>query len=124
MNSREAFARSLRQVRHARRLTQEDFAVVSSRTYVSWLERGRTSPTLEKIEALSEAIAVHPLTLLTLTYLKAGRYRTPEELFRNVQAELKALGQMEESVNRRVVRTRRGKGAGRRSHLGKVRSPT
>jgi transcriptional regulator with XRE-family HTH domain len=69
MEIKEAFASALKQARKARGLTQEDFSDVSSRTYISTLERGIKSPTIEKIDALSKALGIHPLTLLTLTYM-------------------------------------------------------
>lgn len=43
--------------------------MVSSRTYVSTLERGRKSPTLHKVDALAQVLGIHPLTLLTLAYV-------------------------------------------------------
>lgn len=69
MDTKHAFAKALRQTRKAQGLTQEDFSLVSSRTYLSLLERAQKSPTLEKINELAETLDVHPLTLLTLTYL-------------------------------------------------------
>ena len=52
-------------------MTQEDFSTMSSRTYVSMLERGERSPTLAKINELSAAMKIHPLTLLALAYAGA-----------------------------------------------------
>lgn len=69
MDIKDAFAAALKQVRNARGLTQEAFSEVSSRTYISTLERGLKSPTLEKIEDLSKAMEINPLSLLALTYL-------------------------------------------------------
>jgi transcriptional regulator with XRE-family HTH domain len=50
-------------------VTQEDFGLVSSRTYISTVERGLKSPTLGKIEQLAEVLGVHPLALLTVAYM-------------------------------------------------------
>ena len=64
---------ALKAVRHARGITQEDFGLVSSRTYISSLERGTKSPTLGKIEQIASVMGVHPLALLVLAYArKAG----------------------------------------------------
>lgn len=63
------FGAGLRQARESRGLTQEDFSLVSSRTYLSSLERGLKSPTISKLEALASVIGVHPLALLALAYL-------------------------------------------------------
>ena len=68
MNTREAFARALRDVRKMKQLTQEDFSVVSSRTYLSALERGLKSPTLDKIGEICSVMHVHPLALMAITY--------------------------------------------------------
>lgn len=91
MQTKAAFSKSLRKVRKARGLTQEDFSDISSRTYISQLERGQKSPTLEKIDALAKALKIHPLTLLSLTYLHAGGIRDPEMLLRRIRAELEGV---------------------------------
>ncbi|MBI3898656.1 MAG: helix-turn-helix transcriptional regulator [Gammaproteobacteria bacterium] len=88
MKTKLALGRALKEVRKARELTQEDFSVVSSRTYMSTLERGMKSPTIEKIEAIAETMKIHPLTLLTFTFMKAGNYRNAEELLKKIRAEL------------------------------------
>jgi len=63
---------ALHQVRKAKNLSQEAFSEVSSRTYMSSLERGLKSPTIKKIEAICSVLNVHPLTLLTLAYSGDG----------------------------------------------------
>lgn len=68
MNVRQAFALTLKRVRKARTLTQEDFALVSSRTYLSSLERAQKSPTLDKIDQLAQVLAVHPAALIAVSY--------------------------------------------------------
>jgi transcriptional regulator with XRE-family HTH domain len=88
MDIRQAFAKSLRQVRRAQGLTQEDFDLVSSRIYLSLLERGKRSPTLDKIDALCETMGVHPLTLLTVTYLQLKRRKDVDKLLEEVRREV------------------------------------
>ncbi|TCT09682.1 transcriptional regulator with XRE-family HTH domain [Paralcaligenes ureilyticus] len=68
MDLRTGFGLALRQVRTQKELTQEDFSNVSSRTYLSTLERGLKSPTIDKVDALADVLDVHPLTLLALAY--------------------------------------------------------
>lgn len=63
------FGMGLQKARKSRGLTQEDFSVVSSRTYMSSLERGIKAPTITKIEEIAAVIGVHPLSLLALAYL-------------------------------------------------------
>lgn len=89
MNSRKGFAIALRQLRASKGLTQEDFSNVSSRTYLSSLERGMKSPTLAKLEELSEVMEIHPATLLMLAYCKAEDIRL-KELFVQITSELKS----------------------------------
>jgi transcriptional regulator with XRE-family HTH domain len=50
----------LKTVRKARGLSQEAFSDVSSRTYMSSLERDLKSPTLNKLAELCEVMEVHP----------------------------------------------------------------
>lgn len=63
------FPRALRTIRKARGVAQEQFDQISSRTYVSALERGVKAPTIGKVEQLSEVLRVHPLTLMAAAYL-------------------------------------------------------
>lgn len=93
MELRLAFAASLRNVRTHRALTQEDFSDVSSRTNISLLERGRTVPTLEKLEQLCSVLNVHPLPLVAACYsLKEGLSR--DELLRRVAVELGSIPEL------------------------------
>ncbi|MEX3854584.1 MULTISPECIES: helix-turn-helix domain-containing protein [Paraburkholderia] len=62
-------------------MTQEDFGLVSSRTYISTVERGLKSPTLGKIEQLADVLGVHPLTLLAVAYMER---LTPKEVERTI----------------------------------------
>jgi transcriptional regulator with XRE-family HTH domain len=91
MSIKNAFGISLKQVRKYREMSQEDFSIVSSRTYVSSLERGLKSPTLEKVEMISSCLEVHPLTLLALAYSKSNGGISCEELINKVIVELKEL---------------------------------
>jgi transcriptional regulator with XRE-family HTH domain len=63
------FGRALRVARKAKGLPQESFDQVSSRTYISSLERGLKQPTVAKVDELAAVLGVHPLTLLALSYL-------------------------------------------------------
>lgn len=85
------FARALRQVRKVKGLTQEDFSSLSSRTYVSALERGMKSPTLTKVNELAAILSIHPLTLLVLSYVQHGEPAAISELLREVESESRAI---------------------------------
>ena len=58
----------LKQLRHARRLTQEQLAERAGLSYkfLGELERGRGNPTLTTLAAISEALGVKLVDLLTL----------------------------------------------------------
>ncbi|MGF7000472.1 helix-turn-helix domain-containing protein [Paraburkholderia sp. GAS32] len=79
MRSDATLGKALKQLREIANVTQEDFGLVSSRTYISTVERGLKSPTLGKIEQLAEVLGVHPLTLLTVAYMDR---LTPKEIER------------------------------------------
>lgn len=86
-----SFANALRIARRARGVSQEQFDTVSSRTYVSALERGLKQPTITKIDALAGVLGLHPLTLCALSY--AGRPTSGDlrKLLARVQDELDEL---------------------------------
>lgn len=88
MKTRVALAKSLKRIREVRDLTQEDFSEVSSRVYISQLERGMKNPTLEKISQLSEVMEIHPLTLVALTYLMADKRLDLDGLLERVRGEV------------------------------------
>ena len=92
MNVRQALADALKTIRTARGLTQEDFSNVSSRTYLSTLERGLKSPTIDKLQALAEVLNVHPVTILVLTFINAED-SSVDELLVKVRQELRTVTQ-------------------------------
>ena len=101
----KAFGLALRQLRLHRGLTQEDFSVVSSRTYLSSLERGLKSPTLEKVNELAKELGLQPLTLLALAYSYESRSSvTVEQLMARVGVELKGLPRTAPLRDKRRVR--------------------
>ncbi len=85
---RHAFAKALKTARKAHGLTQEDFSSVSSRTYLSTLERGQKSPTLDKIDAISQTIGVHHLSLLTLAHLYFDKESDLELILNQIRFEV------------------------------------
>jgi transcriptional regulator with XRE-family HTH domain len=89
MTLKNSFPAALKTVRKARGLSQEAFSDVSSRTYMSSLERGLKSPTLSKVAELCEVMDVHPLTLLTLAY--GGDSKGVSEVIERVRRELAAI---------------------------------
>ena len=90
MAAKHTLSEALKTIRKARGLSQEAFSDVSSRTYMSTLERDLKSPTLNKLAELCEVMEVHPLTLLTLAY--AGKsQKQAEQLLAQVRRELETV---------------------------------
>ncbi|BEG77690.1 MULTISPECIES: helix-turn-helix domain-containing protein [Alcaligenaceae] len=89
MAEKHDIGQAIKTVRAVRGLSQEAFSDVSSRTYLSTLERGLKSPTLSKLADLCDVMQVHPVTLLTLAY--AGDGDQAERLLTQVRQELAAI---------------------------------
>ena len=66
MRLREVLAKNLKRLRLAAELSQEDLAhrAEIDRTYVSSLERGRYSATVDMLERLAAVLGVKPADLL------------------------------------------------------------
>ena len=90
VTAKHSLATAIRTVRKARGLSQEAFSDVSSRTYMSSLERDLKSPTMHKLTELCEVMDVHPLTLLTLAFA-GDSTRKADELMAQVRQELEAV---------------------------------
>lgn len=88
MEGKQAFGEALRRARKGRRISQEAFSEISSRTYLSTLERGLKSPTLEKIEAITSVLEFHPLTLLLSYYLIKDPNASVTELLNQMSSEI------------------------------------
>lgn len=87
MELTEAFAIALKKIRLKKGLTQEDFGIVSSRTYLSSLERGTKKVSLEKACELADRLGVHPLSLFAECFQVQGDGNSIEELLERVRRE-------------------------------------
>jgi transcriptional regulator with XRE-family HTH domain len=85
------FGRALRVARRAKGLPQESFDQVSSRTYISSLERGLKQPTVAKVDELAAVLGVHPLTLLALSYLRHPTAASVQRLTAHLIKEIDEL---------------------------------
>ncbi|AVG44134.1 MULTISPECIES: helix-turn-helix domain-containing protein [Achromobacter] len=90
MAAKHSLATALRTVRRARGLSQEAFSDVSSRTYLSVLERDLKSPTLSKLSDICDVLNVHPVTLLVLAY-SGGTPEGVRSVLDQVREELREL---------------------------------
>jgi transcriptional regulator with XRE-family HTH domain len=69
----------------------QDGLGVSSRTYLSALELGKQTPTLDKIDEIARAIGVHPLSVLNYAYLVGLTPQEARELRRVVRSEIASI---------------------------------
>ena len=95
MAAKHALSEALKTIRKARGLSQEAFSDVSSRTYMSSLERDLKSPTLNKLAELCDVMEIHPLTLLTLAYAGDDAQQV-EQLLTRVRQELKVVAKKDD----------------------------
>ncbi len=91
MNLRQGLATAIRTVRKKKGLTQEDFGVVSSRTYLSSLERGLKSPTVDKLEEIAEVLGTHPATILLMAYAIQAPSSERDSLINKIAGEVHNL---------------------------------
>lgn len=91
MDLKTALGHSLRRIRTQKKLTQEDFSQISSRTYMSALERGVYSPTVVKLDAIASLLGVHPVSVLAASYLHIDEGGTVEDLIQRLQTELEEI---------------------------------
>lgn len=84
----KAFGITLKRYRIRAGLSQEEFSTVSSRTYISTLERGLKNPTLDKVNEIASVLSVHPLSLLTTYYLTLDDTLSIDDLISRIRSEL------------------------------------
>lgn len=90
MELKKSFGKVFRWFRTKNSLSQEDFSDVSGRTYISTLERGIHSPTIDRLQALAPILGIHPITLLVCTYAEKDGL-SAEDLLREVQNEIELM---------------------------------
>ena len=88
MELRDAFGTTIRKIRLSRGLAQD--AIGPSQAYISEVERAIKSPTLDKMQALAEALDVHLVTILVGAFAESGQPAT--ELLALVKKQLRAQG--------------------------------
>lgn len=90
MADQQALAKTLKRIRKARGLSQEAFSLVSSRTYMSQLERGLKNPTLTKLDEICAVLEIHPVTLVAMIYTGSNT-RKVDALLDMVRHEIQLL---------------------------------
>jgi len=91
MKSTSSFGSSLRFVREALGIPQEEFDLVSSRTYISALERDLKQPTIAKIDSLATVLGIHPMALITLCYCSRMTREQAKQVLATTAEQVDAL---------------------------------
>ena len=91
MKSTSSFGPSLRFAREALGVSQEEFDLVSSRTYISALERDIKQPTIAKIDSLATVLGIHPMTLITLCYCSRMTRDQAKQVLATIAEQVDAL---------------------------------
>ncbi|MDH1180083.1 helix-turn-helix domain-containing protein [Achromobacter mucicolens] len=89
MAEKHGIGQAIKMVRGAHGLSQEAFSEVSSRTYMSSVERGLKNPTWAKVAELCEVMQVHPATLAII--VDSQDMDKADALLAQVRQELKAI---------------------------------
>lgn len=98
MDFKRAFGIAFKEARMAKKLTQEDFGLVSSRTYISTIERGLKSVTLDKLNELSTVMNIHPMTLIGMACLKLNKNLSVTDLSQQILTEMKDVAKLNEYI--------------------------
>ncbi|MFJ3681474.1 helix-turn-helix domain-containing protein [Pseudomonas sp. NPDC090208] len=88
MEVKKAFGLALRALRVSKGLTQEDFSLVSSRTFLSSVERGLKGATVEKMDEFAATMGVHPASVIVACYLEKDPSITLEDILARVRSDL------------------------------------
>lgn len=89
MELKQAVGQAFKELRISKGLPQE--AAGASQSYISDVERGLKSPTIEKFNELATNIGVHPLIILARGYILAGAPESTDELLLLLKKELQGL---------------------------------
>lgn len=85
MPSKQRVGQALRLARRKAGMSQDDFTAVSSRTFVSSIERGLKSPTVEKLSELAGAMRMDPAIVVLVASLLEKR--NPESALAQICSE-------------------------------------
>ena len=105
MELKSAVGTVLRWLRVKQGQTQEDFSTLSSRTYISTLERGLYAPTIEKLDDIAAVLGMPLITLMVGSYALKNN-RSVAKVLEDVIGEIERL-EVAEGVSK--LRERRPK---------------
>ena len=87
MSLKLALAAVLRSIRAVKGLKQEELADALSADHLSTLEKGKATPTLDKLHALSNALGISPTALTALTQ-SVEAHESPSTILERAHQEL------------------------------------
>lgn len=91
MYLKKAFGKIFARSRKRAGLVQEDFEPITSRSYISYIERGEVSITMDKLNALSEVIGMHPVSMIFQAYLEYDKDVSALDLMTMIMEDIKKL---------------------------------
>lgn len=90
MELKRAIGSTIRSFRLKRDIPQETLG--PSQPYISNLEAGRGSASIDKIEQMADVLGVHPMSIIFAGYLSSNVDTNQEELFERIRVELAEIG--------------------------------
>ncbi|WP_244902344.1 helix-turn-helix domain-containing protein [Pseudomonas gessardii] len=87
----KALGQALKESRISKGLSQEQ--VGASQSYVSDIERGLKTLSLEKLDEFASGIGVHPITILARCYLIKEESMKQEDVINRLRLELSLINQ-------------------------------
>lgn len=118
MSMRRAFAVTLRALRKAKGMSQDEFSEAMGRHYTSWLENGNSSVTLDKLVSIAGVLKVEPLVMIALCEsVRTGQ--SVQETIKGVLAATTLLSQngLLEAFQKEVDRAQATEGLSNESRL-------
>ncbi|MBC8999205.1 helix-turn-helix transcriptional regulator [Pseudomonas sp. N40(2020)] len=87
---KRAIGTSIKSYRLKRNIPQESLG--PSQPYISSLEAGRGSASIDKIEQIADVLGVHPMSIIFAGYLTSNETANKEQLFERIRIELAEIG--------------------------------
>jgi transcriptional regulator with XRE-family HTH domain len=91
MDLKKTFGKVFARTRKKAGLVQDDFEPTTSRSYISYIERGEVSVTMDKLNDVSEILGTHPVSLVFQTYLAYDQNISALDLMAIIMDDLKKL---------------------------------
>ena len=87
---KRAIGSSIKSYRLKRDIPQESLG--PSQPYISNLEAGRGSASIDKIEQMADVLGIHPMSIIFAGYLTSNDDGNKDHLFERIRMELAEIG--------------------------------